>query len=73
MFLYLKNEKQSVLLASRLGLSFRSVVKVKLGSRIRQCPQQKFSFSCILKLELTEQCCVADIDFFMPAMFLIKS
>ena len=30
-------------LASRLGLPFRSAVKVELGSRIRQCPQQNFN------------------------------
>ena len=64
-------------LASRLGLPFRSVVKVELGSRIRQCPQQNFNVTSAgsastSKIKLSEQCCVAG-RFVMSAMFLIES
>ena len=63
-------------LASRLGLPFRSVVKVELRSRIRQCPQQNFNVTSAgsastSKIKLTEQCCVSGR--FMSAMFLIES
>ena len=64
-------------LASRLGLPFRSVVKMELGSRIRQCPQQNFNVTSAgsistSKIKLTEQCRMAG-RFVMSAMFLIES
>ena len=64
-------------LASRLGLPFRSLVKVELGSRIRQYPQQNFNVTLAgsastSKVMLTEQCHVAR-RFVMSAMFLIES
>ena len=64
-------------LASRLGLPFRSVVKVELGNRIRQCPQQNPNVTSgrsasTSEIKLTEQCCVAG-RFVMSAMFQIES
>ena len=71
-----KGKAKCLDLASRLGLPFRSVVKVELGSRIRQCPQQNFNVTSAgsastSKIKLTEQCCVAGR--FLAAMFLIES
>ena len=60
-------------LASRLGLSFSSVVKMESGCRIRRCPPTKLQLQLHLKLKLTEQCCVVDLDIFMSAMFLTES
>ena len=42
-------------LAPRLGLPFRSVVKVELGSRIRQCPQLKTLMSLQLDMQALQR------------------
>ena len=68
MHVSLLKKRKATNLAFRLGLSFRSVGKMELGSRIRQRPQQNFNATSagsasILKLELTEQSCMADLRF----------
>ena len=68
-------------LATRLGLRFRSVVKVELGSRIRQCSQQNFNVTSAgsastSKIKLTEfyyVCYVSNRKLGLPSMQLTYS